>query len=252
MIKKITILFISLILSVTVFAQQKELVKITLKSGAVHYGELIVQTDEMIMIQEKDGSRYQFQTTDIEKKETASDSETTQESSAKTSTDLHENNSGVFALTEAGIYDFSAHNTFDHTTAGSLKLSLCKQLLSGNIFAGAGMGIITSIEKDTQISLLPVFVKCNYLLNKNRLSPFAGMEAGYSFSLNKYYEGGMFVSADLGLSIQYSARNFIKLSITTGVQQIRTNLTEATSSGAFSYYGNTNIISWGLKAGLQF
>lgn len=256
MIKKTLFLLLTLIISVAAFSQQKESVKITLKSGAIHYGELIVQTDEMVMIQKKDGSKYQFQTTDILKTEVDSTRETSNSSQIISETAPHEtenqNNSPVYAVAEAGIYSLNTRNAFDNCTAGAARLSLGKEVLNGSIFAGAGMGIITSIDKETQISLLPLFVRFNYLLNKNRLSPFAGMEAGYSFSLNKYYEGGMFVSGELGISFKYSSRNYAKLSITTGTQRIRTMLRETTASGNFSYYGNTAILNIGLKAGLQF
>lgn len=256
MIKKTIFLLFALIISVTVFSQHKESVKITLKSGAIHYGELIVQTDEMVMVQEKDGSKYQFQTSDILKTEidvngrTGINPETTSELPARDTETP--NNSPIYALAETCVSSLSTQNAFNNTTAGAVRLSIGKQMLSGNIFAGAGMGIITSLEKETQISLLPTFLRFNYLLNKNRLSPFAGMEAGYSFSLNKYYGGGMFVSADLGVSLKYSSRNYAKLSITTGIQQIKTNLTETSSAGTFSYYGNTAIFNFGLKAGMQF
>ena len=51
--------------SFQLLAQQGSIAKLTLKTGATYTGTILVENDEIIMIQIKDGSKMQFQFVDV-------------------------------------------------------------------------------------------------------------------------------------------------------------------------------------------
>ena len=70
--KQISFLIICLLFTLNAWCQLTALQdKITLKTGDVYVGEIVVKTDDLIMIKTKDGSKFQFQVSEISKIEEA-------------------------------------------------------------------------------------------------------------------------------------------------------------------------------------
>jgi hypothetical protein len=245
----LVILLLNSLFVVGQVASQKD--KITLNSGEVYVGEILVQNNELIMLKTKDGTRYQFQLAEINKVE----KELVQVSSTAEPTEISRstaNFSGIFELS-GGIS--SAKNCIDTSPEAQLALIFGnKNAFQKNLFLGLGMGIdkIFVFSNSTSIGFLPLFLRLQTTLNKNRTTPFVGMDAGYAFALNQGFGGGTMVKITAGISHRINYKTFLIAGVYAGANAISGNLTETNDLGTFRYYGNTSINSLGVKIGLQF
>lgn len=228
--------------------------KVTLKTGDVYVGEIVIKTNELIMIKTKDGSRFQFQASEISNMEKVasvqeSNTQTPVVSVIKTSSDSF-----------TGIIEFaggisSAKNAFNSSTNTQVSLLFGnKSVLGKQLFFGAGIGYNNTLieTKSELVSFLPVFIRMQNTFSTNRTSPYIGMDAGYAFALNETYGGGLFAKLSAGISYKISYKTLISLGIYGGINSIAANQIETNDLGTFSYYGNTSMTNYGLKIGLQF
>ena len=245
----LVILLLNSLLLVGQEAIQKD--KITLNSGEVYVGEILAQNNELIMLKTNDGTRYQFQLTEIKKieKELIEVGSTAQPSEISHST---ANFSGIFELS-GGIS--SAKNCFE--TSPEVQLALIfgnKNAFRKNLFLGLGMGIdkIFIFSNSTSIGFLPLFFRLQTTLTKNRTTPFMGMDAGYAFAMNHGFRGGAMARITAGISHRINYKTFLIAGIYAGANAISGNLSETNDLGTFGYYGNTSVNSLGVKIGLRF
>lgn len=244
--------------SFQVFAQQGSLVRITLKSGITYTGTILVENDEIIMIQMKDGAKIQFQHTDVLKKEltpenSLQDIESDNSSPAYSNATKDELIKGRIEI--ANVIG-GGKNTFKNKNFIQALLIFGKNSVSqSELYFGVGSGIFSSTIKSVNITFIPAFIHLEYNKKnetKNRLSAFAGLKAGYSFSLQKSVNGGIFIQPDLGMKVSLNNRSTFRLSATLGNQIFSGELKESNNSNYYSYNGTTNLLTIGLRAGFEF
>jgi len=253
--KYISFIITFLILSVQVFSQDVNLQdKITLNNGEVYKGEIILKNNDMVMLKTDNGTRYQFQLTEIKsiEKEQVSENTKTESQIPEKQEYTSGNISGIIEL--AGGTS-SAKNIFEN--APNFQISLIfgdKNAFGQNLFFGVGIGLNNTFlpENSPSLSLLPLFVRIQKNLINNRLSPVLGMDAGYSFSVTKEYEGGAMIKIFGGIIYKLNYKSSIFANIYGGINSIAGSLIETNELGTFSYPGNTALNSVGIKFGLQF
>ncbi|MDD5184893.1 MAG: hypothetical protein PHS84_06480 [Paludibacter sp.] len=229
--------------------------KITLKTGEIYVGKIVLKTNDMIMLNTIDGTRYQFQLSEIEKMETETKPNTSKvdkPDSIKTTTYNYGNFGGLVELS-GGISN--AKNSFGWSPNTQLSLIFGnKNLLGKNLFGGIGIGYnYTFLATSTKsIEFLPLFVHIRSSLKNKRTSPYFGMDIGYAFALNTGNSGGSLIKISAGLSHKISLKTIFFAGIYAGVQTFSGILTETNSLGSFTYTGETSMNNLGLKAGIQF
>lgn len=250
--KHLSILVLALVLSFQLAGQEYAVYdKITLNTGEVYIGEIVVKTAEMVMITTKKGTRYQFQLTEvarIEKTTPADKQNNLQKEVTAKQTD------GNFCAMVEVTEGFSWANNISNSIP-STQLSLLfgnKNVLGKGIFVGLGTGYNIGFIKPVSINLVPLYLRIQTNLNKRKTAPFIGMDAGYAFSTNNTFGGGPLVKISAGISHRINNASSVFCGITCGVNSISGNLVETNELGTFSYRGNTSMYGFGLKAGLQF
>lgn len=253
--KHLCILILTLFLSFHLLGEEPAFLdKITLNSGEVYVGEIVVKTSEIIMIKTQNGARYQFQLTEIRQVEKIPIAEQTQ-NQTKISGELIQqegNFSGQLEF-DAGI----SNAKFAFTSSPNMQVSLTfgnKKIFGKDLFLGVGAGYNkTLLEPNaTSVDLIPVFVRAQSTLSKKHTAPYFGVDAGYTFSTATNYDGGTFVKFSIGLSHRLNHKTALITGLYAGLNSISGNLTETNNLGTFSYYGNTVMKNLGLKLGLQF
>lgn len=244
--------------SFQLLAQQGSIAKLTLKTGATYTGTILVENDEIIMIQIKDGSKMQFQFVDVLKKELMPEntelSSETENSAPATSIVIKED--AIKGRVEIADIIGNGKNSFENKNFIQAFLIFGKTLASQpEFYIGAGGGVFTSTGKTLNISFIPVFINLEYTekkSTKNRPSAFAGMKAGYSFSIQESINGGIFIQPDLGMKIKLNNRSTLRLSLTLGNQIFSGKLKELNNGNYYSYEGGTTLLTIGLRAGFEF
>ncbi len=247
-----SILVFCLLFSVTIRGQEASIHdKITLKTGEIYTGEIVVKNDEMIMLKSTNGTRYQFPLSEISKIE--------KEDLKNNSIAVNNAKSEIATTTGniSGILEFaggisSAKNCFDPSTNSQVSLIFGnKSVLGQQVFLGFGLGLNATFEttNSSTIAFLPLFLRLQTTLSKNKIAPFLGMDAGYAFALNEEFGGGPFAKVSFGINYKLTYKTALLVGIYAGVNSISANQID---TNGYSYYGNTSMTGFGIKAGLQF
>lgn len=229
-------------------------VKIVLKSGSVYVGEVVLKNEEVIMLKDKSGARFQFQTNEIN----TITNETTQTISPNSTTSevyKTESNENFCSIIEAGIFTANARKAFDWQTASQVSISFGnKKTLGKNLFLGVGVGYLypLSMGASSMPTLIPVFFKVIFIAGKKKNAPHFGIESGYAFSSNDNFKGGIFTTLSSGITFRINYKTALYTSVFGAVYSIKGNLVDNTSTGSYGYFGNTSMNSPGLKVGLRF
>jgi len=228
--------------------------KITLNSGEIYVGKIILKTNDMIMLTTKNGTRYQFQLSEVKKIENSLNSNISKnERTDDNESTLNSSNFGGIVELTGGVS--SAKYCFG--SAPNTQLSLIfgnRHLLGQNLFLGVGIGFNnTSIAPSSKsIGFLPVFVRIQNTLTKKRTTPYIGIDAGYAFALNKEFGGGALVKLSVGISHKINHKTIFFVGIYAGIQSFSGTLTEVFESNSYSYFAETTMKNGGVKIGLQF
>jgi len=227
--------------------------KITLNTGEVYIGKVVLKTADMIMITTKEGTRYQFPLAEVAKTESETVGSIVVPEKVASILPAPKSSFGGLVELTAGVS--SAKYSFGWSPNTQLSLLFGnKNSFGGSLFLGAGIGYnSTFVAVDTiSVAFLPLFVRLQSTLSKKRTAPFVGMDAGYAIALNSEYGGGVLIKISAGIIHRISYKASLIVGIYTGVQSFSGSLTEANELGTFTYYGKTSMNNMGLKVGLMF
>jgi hypothetical protein len=253
--KHFCILVLTLLLSVHVWGQgSTALDKITLSTGEVYIGEIVVKTADMVMIKVKNGRRYQFQLTEVSQIEKIKSDEQSNDQAANllTANQTDGNFSGQLELaggiSEARFAFVASPNAQVSLTFGN------KKAFGKNVFLGLGIGYNNTFSGtgSPSLHLIPVFARIQNNFTDDKTTPFIGLDAGYAFSSSTDFKGGPLVKISFGISHRINYKTALIAGFYGGLNQIYGQLTETNELGTFTYSANTSMLSLGVKLGLQF
>lgn len=250
--RQIALLVLCFYFSLQLWAQEKATYdKITLNSGEVYVGEIVLSTPDVIMLRVKSGTRFQFQLSEVKKVEKELVAEL-----AEPEVTPEEEQQGNFAvIAELSGGASQADNSFSGAPNAQFSMILGNKMTFGrNLFVGVGVGYNISFTSalPEPMSFLPVFVRIQSTMNNKRTAPFAGFDTGYAFALNPDNKGGFLIKVSAGVSHKLTYKTKILAGLFAGVNTYNGSLTESYNSGQYSYYGQTKMNSAGVKIGLQF
>lgn len=229
-------------------------VRVVLKSGSVYTGEVILKNEEVLMLKDLNGARFQFQIKEIK-------SISEQSPDDKNITEQNPSNQGVpetdfCSIVETGICSSSARKSFENEYFAQISISFGnKKTLGKNLFTGLGAGYLFCLGNNppAKPTLIPVFTKAVLTTGKKPNALHLGIESGYAFSTNDACKGGPFTSISTGITFRLNDKTALYTSVYGAVYSIKSDLTEVSpTTGSFTYYGSTTMNSIGLKAGIRF
>jgi len=248
-VNKILITVFILLLTHFVWSQQsKSLAKITLKSGAEFTGEVVLQNDEIVMLRDNTGARFQFAVSEI------------QNISKVAAEPMYSNPTQVSTLTNAsnfcGQIELSTGNAwarkaFETKSVFEADLTFGNRKAFGKeLFAGIGGGYLRI--SDINLTFIPAFIKIQTYPTRNRTSSLIGFESGYAFSTSKNIIGGAFAKISFGINHRLNVKSAIYAGVSAAVYGMSGQLTETVQSTNYTFTGTTAINTVTLKAGFQF
>jgi len=251
--KTFSLLVLSLFVYLTLLSQETiQLNKVTLHSGEIFVGEILLNNQEIILIKTLSGSRFQFPVSEIKSIE---------QNDVKTSEIKKENNIELIdAANLCGILEINggisnAENKYRNGISNQLTLTFgTRKVAKKEIFVGGGVGYFNVFLKDEveTIGFIPVFLSLKTNLTDKKTSPYLGLDTGYAFTLNSKLEGGQFSKFSFGINRKVNFKTSLFLGLYANVLSFSTNLVETNNFGVFNYYGKTSMINFGMNLGLQF
>lgn len=252
--KILVLLATCLLFSLHICGQENTVLdKITLKTGDVYVGKIVLKTADMIMITTKDGTRYQFQLSEIKATENQNLEVVSQNETENDALSVSSGNFGGMVEFTAGISNAKYCFGWSPNTQISLMFGN-KKMLGESLFFAAGIGYNSTFIASPQqtIAFLPLFIRLQSTLSQKRNAPFVGMDAGYAIGLNSGYDGGALIKISAGISHRINYKSTLIIGVFAGVQSLSGKLTEINELGTYSYSGKTTMNTAGLKIGLLF
>ncbi|MGC3978762.1 MAG: hypothetical protein QM751_11355 [Paludibacteraceae bacterium] len=217
---------------------------IYLKNGEKYSGKITLRTEQVIMIQLKNGSYFQIQLSDIK--------EITQEEIVPNSLNKDNNNlaKGNFAgLVQLGGCVSNIKGAISNSPGIDASLAFgAKKLFNRPVFLGLGAGV--EYKNNRVVNFAPVFMQLKNNYTDNTFSPATSVKIGYALPLQKDYSGGVFLNVAGGVSYKTSSASTFFAGAYVQIQQTEGDITETLPQGKFISKGNATLNSVGIITSL--
>lgn len=242
--KLIGILFIWHVLICSVHAEV-----IVLRSGKTIKGEILLNNDEVLILRQKDGSRFQFP-----KQEIASiNADNVQK--LQSTTDTLASSKIAFSLSVAGGATYTPNGW-----GGFVKPML---FLGANIvqkqpiIIGGSIGYYGVITSDNTYSWIPIQATLRYPIIRNKTNcntkkgqPLISTSIGYAIATSQKWDGGVCVGVDLGWQKNLNNISNFYITLTAQCLQTRIETIEIIQDNTYQNLRGCTLGSIGLCLGI--
>lgn len=240
---------------------------IVLRTGAEIRGTIVFQNDDVVVVKDASGARYQYPRADIQSiTENAKADNTTALAAQENQTASTEPSKKVSMLLEVAGGGAVLPK---ECVGGSVGIGLAvgtHHLLGHRVFLGGGVAYRSLFLGGEHYAFIPLQLETQVPLIDGVHAPIVGASLGYGFALGKEYKGGVSAGVNIGYFYQINAKTALHVSVGVNFQQARiqtqdtyiqedTNAdTGETTSTSYSFanYTGRNLLDFGLRVGVFF
>lgn len=225
---------------------------VTLRTGKVVTGEILLQNDEVLILRTKNGSRFQYPASEIVsvKSEEIAAQEDKNESSSSASVAVRlQTAGGAVYLPEMGWGGQFALDLMLGTHA----------IHDTRIFLGAGLGYHAKTfsaatagqAKNATYSFLPLHAAVVMPISAHKHAPCLGLTLGYGFALDKSTQGGLCAGAEVGWNYAFAQAKDLQISLAAELQQAKTDVKQIVDEKEYINHIGCNFLAISLKLALN-
>lgn len=224
-----------------------------LRTGARVKGTIVLQNDEVVIIRDASGARFQYPRADVQEilSDEADAPDASDDSALAAEQEIETPKKASILLELAG----GAAVIPGETAGGAVSADLLvgsHHIGNKHLFIGGGLGYHGVFMGTEKYNFLPVQVALKMPFMETKHAPVFGFAAGYGIALSKDYLGGIYAGVDLGYRCQLNPKSAIALVVFTTFQQAKVPVTTIIEGVEFNNKTGRNIVSAGLKLGLYF
>ncbi len=241
---------------------------IVLRTGAEIRGTIVFQNDEVVVVKDASGARYQYPRTDIQSitentKAADSASSVASENSVAIAAEPGKKVSMLLEVVGGGAAQPK------ESAGGSVGVGLSvgtHHLLGRRVFLGGGVAYRSLFLGGEHYAFLPLQFETQVPLLDGVHAPLVGASLGYGFALGKEYKGGLSAGVNIGYFYQINPKTALHVSFGVNFQQAKIQtqdsyiheVTDAetgnTTSTTYSFanYTGRNLLDFGLRVGIFF
>lgn len=224
---------------------------ILLRTGARMKGTIVFQNEEVVIVRDTEGARFQFPRADVEQV-LADDAEQVQ--AAEEQKDAYEEiktQKRVSALLEIAAGQAYAPGE-KSGFAGSVDLLIgTHHIRDRHLFIGGGLGY-HGLFMGKNYNFLPLQVALRMPLTEQKHAPVFGLALGYGVAMSKNYIGGLYTGLDFGYRCQLNPKTALGVVFFARFQQAKINATEYIEDVEFTNRTGREFITYGAKFTLYF
>ena len=224
---------------------------LVLRTGARVRGEIVFQNDEVVILRDADGARFQYPRADV-LEILADESATSTSQDPEASTEEISTSKKISILLElAGGVAVNPNEA----AGGAFSVDLIvgtHHIADRHLFFGGGLGYHGLFFGADKFNFLPIQAAVRIPFTESKHAPVAGLAIGYGVALSKNYLGGLYASADMGYRYQINPHTAVAVVAFAQFQQAKIHLTETMDSEPFVNYVGRNFLMPGIKIALYF
>lgn len=251
--KKLTLIVSLLALSLCAHAET-----LLLRTGARVKGTIVFQNEEVLVIRDESGARFQYPRADVQEilsdktvGSDNSDNSDPSDTSDSADSEITGSKKASILLELAG----GAAVIPNEAAGGAFSVDLLvgsHHIGDRRLFVGAGVGYHGIFMGENKYNFLPVQAAVRMPFTETKHAPVFGIALGYGIALSKDYLGGIYAGADLGYRCQLNPRTAVALVAFAQFQQAKLPVAAVIEGNGFASSAGRNLVMSGLKLCLYF
>ncbi len=242
---------LSIVALLSIFLLGAQAETIVLRTGARVKGTILLQNEEVLIVRDTEGARFQFPRADVAEivagdapvaEETAQTGEEPEIRTAKK----------VSALLEISGGAALRPNEAAGGGVGADLIIGTHHIGSRHIFIGGGLGYHGVFLGAEKYNFLPVQAALRLPLVEGKHAPVFGVSLGYGVALSKNYAGGLYAGMDFGYRCQLNPKTAVAVVAFARFQQAKVDVVEVIDGMEFVNRTGRNLVTPGLKLALYF
>ena len=220
---------------------------IVLRTGARVKGTIIFQNDEVVIIRDTEGARFQYPKSDIEavlSDEAAASNEGMKDEGLKDEVQTTKKASILLELAGGAA---TRSNEKAGAGFGVDVLVGSHHIGDKHIFIGGGLGYHGTFVGGEKYNFLPLQVALRLPLMEQKHAPVFGAGLGYSVALSKNYVGGLYAGLDFGYRCQLNPRSAVSVVLFAQIHQAKVDVKKTIEEETFTNTAWRNMVSTGIK-----
>lgn len=251
--KKVSLIW----LAVLVCALSLRAETVVLRSGKQVSGQIVVQNEQVIILRDATGARFQFPMSEVERvtgNESHSEEATSEQNSATVSPGTPTTNDGKKA---AMILEFSGGTFYENNGqwGGYEAVDLVigsRKIGEKTLTLGGAVGYMGAQTQAHTLHFLPICVALRIPVLEGTHQPLVGMNLGYGVALNKSYVGGLHAGLDVGYRYYPTHGIIVSAGLNVRFQQSTLPVLETIENTTYTNHAGRNLVALGIKLGLLF
>ena len=220
---------------------------VVLRSGKTVKGEILLHNEEVVIIRQKDGARFQFPmqevlsiSAELPPKRQSSTNRTAEDKRVA----CHFAVAGGTAYTPNGLGGYINPTVFVGThTLRNLPIAVGGTIGYHGVFAQGNT--YSWIPLQASIHLSPT-------VNSQLSTVNCQLSIGYAFALSQDYTGGICAGMEIGWSHAIGNTSSILVALNAQALQTRMHVTETVNGNSYHNFRGCTLVSLGMKLGIQF
>ena len=238
---------IALILSCALCAHTETLL---LRTGARVKGDILFQNEEVVVLRNAEGARFQYPRAEIQEILTVDPVE--EEVVVEEQKDEIKTAKKVSVSLELGGGAACIPNS---AVGGGFSVDFLvgsHHIGQRHLFLGAGLGYHGLFIGAEKYNFLPIQVAVRMPLIEQKHAPVFGVAVGYGIALSKDYLGGLYAGVDFGYRCQLNPRTAIALVAYTQFQQAIVRSETVIDGNPYAQKIGRSLVTPGIKFALYF
>ena len=241
------LLVIALICLACVCAHAETLV---LRTGTRGQGTIVFQNEEVVIVRNAEGQRFQYPRADVEA--VLSDAEAEEEEVVEEAEPEIQVSKKASILLELGGGGASVPGLGGGGAVSADLLVGSHHIRDRHVFVGGGVGYHGVFVNGSVFNFLPIQAAVRMPFMETKHAPMFGVAVGYGVALSKDYVGGLYAGVDFGYRCQLNPKTAIGLVFYTQFQQAQVETIETIEGLEFVNKTGRSLISFGAKFALYF
>lgn len=222
---------------------------IVLRTGARVKGEILLQNNEVVIVRDASGARFQYPRTDVQEilADQVNEADATQEEAVEITTTKK-----VSILLELGGGPAVIPT---EKVGGGFSVDLLvgsHHIGDRHLFIGGGLGYHGLFLGEERYNFLPIQAALRLPLMEQKHAPIFGISLGYGVALSKDYLGGLYAGMDFGYRCQLNEKTALALVLNAQFQQATILVTETINEIPYINRVGRNLVTPAIKFALYF
>lgn len=220
---------------------------VTLRTGKIIVGELLLQNEDVVIIRTKNGTRYQYPANEILsiREETTKKNKELQQGQKRAEQKVNLS----FQLSGGAVY--VPELGWGGQLAADWMIGT-KTIQNKRIFLGGALGYRAKWVNDATYSFLPLQAVVAMPLIDAHHAPVLGVRLGYGFALNKHTKGGISAGIDVAWNYTINPRTDFQFGVYAEWQQAKTDVKQIINGIEYTNHIGSNFIAMGIKMAILF